>query len=143
MPGRRPAIPCCSRRPAPASTNSRITNTAGGYLSKSYRSSKPEMPQQAKTDKPLFAATVGLVFFGLVMVYSASSIIAMQDPRYHSSAYFVIRHAIYLGPALLLMMFLKWKHYSKLRTPAIAFIAVGSVIILLFLVYFLDPHNHR
>src|SRR5881296_1828620 len=101
------------------------------------------MPQQAKTDKPLFAATVGLVFFGLVMVYSASSIIAMQDPRYHSSAYFVIRHAIYLGPALLLMMFLKWKHYSKLRTPAIAFIAVGSVIILLFLVYFLDPHNHR
>src|SRR2546425_1837090 len=101
------------------------------------------MPQQAKTDKPLFATTVGLVFFGLVMVYSASSVMAMQDPRYHSSTYFVTRHAIYLAPALLLMMFLKWKHYSKLHTPAVAFVAIGSVVILLFLVYLLDPQYHR
>ena len=101
------------------------------------------MPQQVKTDRPLFATTIGLVFFGLIMVYSASSVMAMQDPRYHSSTYFVVRHAIYVGPALLLMMFLKWKHYSNLQTPAVAFIAVGSVIILLFLVYILDPRNHR
>jgi len=58
------------------------------------------MPQQVKTDKTLFATTVALVFFGLVMVYSASSVMAMQDPRYHSSTYFVVRHAIYLAPAL-------------------------------------------
>jgi len=101
------------------------------------------MPQQARTDRTLFATTVGLVFFGLVMVYSASSVMAMQDPRYHSSTYFVTRHAIYLAPALLLMMFLKWKHYSKLHTPAVAFVAIGSVVILLFLVYLLDPQYHR
>src|SRR3989454_943945 len=101
------------------------------------------MPQQAKTDKTLFATTVGLVFFGLVMVYSASSVMAMQDPRYHSSTYFVARHAIYLVPALLLMMFLKWQHYSKLHTPGVAFVAIGSVVILLFLVYLLDPQYHR
>ena len=101
------------------------------------------MPQQAKTDKTLFATTVGLVFFGLVMVYSASSVMAMQSPRYHSSTYFVARHAMYLGPALLLMMFLKWKHYLKLQTPAVAFVAIGIVTMLLVLVYFLDPANHR
>src|SRR5437867_3537214 len=101
------------------------------------------MPQQAKTDKTLFATTVGLVFFGLVMVYSASSVMAMQDPRYHSSTYFVLRHAVYLVPALLIMLGLKWMHYSRLQTPAIAFAAIGSVVILLFLVYFLDPRNHR
>ena len=101
------------------------------------------MPQQAKTDKTLFATTVGLVFFGLVMVYSASSVMAMQSPRYHSSTYFVARHAIYLGPALLLMMFLKWKHYLKLQTPAVAFVAIGIVTMLLVLVYFLDSDNHR
>src|SRR6266436_3892034 len=101
------------------------------------------MPQQARTDKTLFATTVGLVFFGLVMVYSASSVMAMQNPRYHSSTYFVARHAIYLGPALLLMMFLKWKHYSKLQTPAVAFVAIGLVTMLLFLVYFFDPEHHR
>src|SRR6266849_8439487 len=76
-------------------------------------------------------------------LYSASSVMAMQSPRYHSSTYFVARHAIYLAPALLLMMFLKWKHYSKLQTPAVAFLAIGSVVILLFLVYFLDSQNHR
>ena len=101
------------------------------------------MPQQAKTDKTLFGTTVGLVFFGLVMVYSASSVMAMQDPRYHSSTYFVVRHAIYLVPALLLMMFMKRTRYLKLQTPAVAFAAIGSVIILLFLVYLLDPHQHR
>jgi cell division protein FtsW len=101
------------------------------------------MPQQAKTDKTLFGTTVGLVFFGLVMVYSASSVMAMQDPRYHSSTYFVVRHAVYLVPALLLMMFMKRTRYLKLQTPAVAFAAIGSVIILLFLVYLLDPHQHR
>src|SRR5256714_14128403 len=101
------------------------------------------MPQQVKTDKMLFGTTVALVFFGLVMVYSASSVMAMQDPRYHSSTHFVIRHAIYLGPALLLMMFLKWKHYSRLQTPAVAFTTIGAVVILLFAVYLLDPKNHR
>jgi len=101
------------------------------------------MPQQVKTDTTLFATTVGLVFFGLVMVYSASSVMAMQDPRYHSSTYFVVRHAIYVGPALLLMMFLKRTRYLKLQTPGIAFAAIGSVIILLFLVYLLDPRHHR
>src|SRR5258707_9378979 len=101
------------------------------------------MPQQVKTDKTLFGLTVALVFFGVVMVYSASSVMAMQDPRYHSSTYFVTRHALYLAPALLLMMFLKLKHYSKLQTPAVAFVSVGLSIMLLVLVYILDPSHHR
>src|SRR2546421_11053600 len=101
------------------------------------------MPQQAKTDKTLFGTTVGLVFFGLVMVYSASSVMAMQDPRYHSSTYFVIRHAIYLGPGLGLMMFLKRTRYPKLQTPAIAFATIGIAVMLLSLVYLLDPRQHR
>ena len=44
------------------------------------------IPQRAKTDKTLFATTVGLAFFGLVMVYSASSVMAMQD--FWSGKYF-------------------------------------------------------
>ena len=99
--------------------------------------------QQAKTDKTLFATTVGLVFFGLVMVYSASSVMAMQDPRYHSSTYFVLRHGIYLGPALAVMMFMKRTSYPRLQTPAVAFAAIGMAVMLLALVYFLDPRHHR
>jgi cell division protein FtsW len=96
------------------------------------------MPQQAKTDRTLFATTVGLAFFGLVMVYSASSVMAMQDPRYHSSAYFVIRQAIFLVPGMALMMFMKRISYPKLQTPAVAFATIGCSIMLLALVYFLN-----
>ena len=88
------------------------------------------MPQQAKTDRTLFATTVGLAFFGLVMVYSASSVMAMQDPRYHSSAYFVIRQAIFLVPGMALMMFMKRISYPKLQTPAVAFATIGCSIML-------------
>jgi len=101
------------------------------------------MPQQAKTDKTLFATTVGLVFFGLVMVYSASSVMAMQDPRYHSSTYFVVRHAIYLIPGLALMMAMKRTRYPRLQTPAVAFATIGIAVMLLILVYFLGARQHR
>lgn len=101
------------------------------------------MPQQAKTDTTLFATTVGLAFFGLVMVYSASSVMAMQDPRYHSSAYFVVRQAVYLAPSLALMMFLKRISYPKLQSPAVAFATIGVVIMLLVVVYFLDARHAR
>lgn len=101
------------------------------------------MPQQIKTDKTLFATTVALVFFGLVMVYSASSVMAMENPHYNSSTYFVVRHAIYVGPALALMMFLKRTRYTKLQTPGVAFAAIGAAVILLFAVYLLDPRQHR
>src|SRR5713226_578657 len=101
------------------------------------------MPQQAKTDKTPFAITVLLAFFGLVMVYSASSVMAMQDPRYHSTTYFVLRHGIYLAPGLALMMFMKRTSYPRLQTPAMAFAAIGMAVMLLALVYFLDPRQHR
>jgi cell division protein FtsW len=101
------------------------------------------MPQQAKTDKTLFATTVVLVFFGLVMVYSASSVMALRDPRYHSSVYFVLRHGLYVVPGLVLMMLLKQTRYARLQTPAVAFAACGVTVILLVLVYFLDPKQHR
>lgn len=101
------------------------------------------MPQQIKTDKTLFATTVALAFFGLVMVYSASSVMAMENPHYNSSTYFVVRHAIYVGPALALMMFLKRTRYTKLQTPGVAFAAIGAAVILLFAVYLLDPRQHR
>ena len=51
--------------------------------------------QRFKTDWILFAAVLGLVLFGLLIVYSASSIMARMDARYNSSWYFVGRQAGY------------------------------------------------
>jgi len=101
------------------------------------------MPQRLKTDWILFAAVLALVLFGLLIVYSASSIMARLDARYNSSWYFAIRQAGYAVVAVVVMMALKRTHYRKFQNPAVAFSAIGVALMLLFLVYFVDASHHR
>jgi cell division protein FtsW len=101
------------------------------------------MPQRLKTDWILFAVVLALVLFGLLIVYSASSIMARLDARYNSSWYFAIRQAGYAVVAVVVMMALKRTHYRKFQNPAVAFSAIGVALMLLFLVYFVDASHHR
>ncbi len=101
------------------------------------------MAQRLKTDWVLFATVVAMVAFGLLMLYSASSIMAKMDPRYHNSWYFVIHQAEWAVIAIGIMMTLKKTDYRKLNNPAVAFTAVGISLILLALVYVFDTGNHR
>jgi len=99
--------------------------------------------QTFKTDWILFAAVLALVLFGLLIVYSASSIMARLDARYNSSWYFAIRQAGYAVVAVVVMMALKRTHYRKFQSPAVAFSAIGVALMLLFAVYFVDAAHHR
>jgi cell division protein FtsW len=99
--------------------------------------------QTYKTDWILFAAVLGLVLFGLLIVYSASSIMARMDARYNSSWYFVVRQAGYAVVAVVVMMALKRTNYTKFQNPAVAFGAIGVALVLLFAVYFVDSAHHR
>jgi cell division protein FtsW len=101
------------------------------------------MAQRLKTDWILFAAVLALLLFGLLIVYSASSIMARLDARYNSSWYFVMRQAGYAVVAVVVMMALKRTHYRKFQDPAVAFSAIGIALILLFTVYFVDANHHR
>ena len=49
------------------------------------------MAQRLKTDWILFATVLAMVVFGVLILYSASSIMAELNPRYGSSWYFVLR----------------------------------------------------
>ena len=89
------------------------------------------MPQRLKTDWILFAAVLALVLFGLLIVYSASSIMARMDARYNSSWYFVVRQAGYAVVAVVVMMALKRTHYRVFQNPAVAFGAIGVALMLL------------
>ena len=60
-----------------------------------------------------------------------------------SSYYFALRQLIWIAIAIPLMMFMKRLNYRKLQTPAVAFTAMGLVMILLAVVYFADPKQHR
>ena len=100
------------------------------------------MAQRLKTDWILFFTVLAMVFSGVLIVYSASAIMAQMGPN-HSPWYFVKRQAAWAVLALTLMMALKSTNYRKLRNPAVALSAISVALFLLVAVYFADPANHR
>jgi cell division protein FtsW len=101
------------------------------------------MGQRLKTDWTLFGTVLVMVSFGLLILYSASSIAAKMDPRFGSTWHFVSRQAEWAVVAVLAMMALKKTDYRKFQDPAVAFGAIGVVLTLLIAVYFLDARSHR
>ena len=100
------------------------------------------MAQRLKTDWILFFTVLAMVFSGVLIVYSASAIMAQMGPN-HSAWHFVQRQAAWAVLALTIMMALKTTHYRKLQNPAVALSAISVALFLLVAVYFADPANHR
>jgi cell division protein FtsW len=100
--------------------------------------------EETKWDLWLAAATIGLVVFGLVMVYSASGYIAEQ--RFKApSHYFLLRQLIWVAlglGAMYVTMRVDYLHYWK---PEVVYGLLGASIVLLGLVFFFPPRNgaHR
>ena len=60
-----------------------------------------------KTDWILFVTVILLVFFGALMIYSASSVKAEQNPKMGTSYYFIERQVFWLALGLVVMMLLR------------------------------------
>jgi cell division protein FtsW len=110
------------------------------------------MAQQLKTDWTLFGTVMVMVAFGLLILYSASSITAAikpaeaartLDPHFESSLQVVLRQLGWAVAAVAAMMAFKRTDYRRFQDPAVAFGAIGVVLTMLILVYPLDPANHR
>src|SRR5579871_319233 len=99
------------------------------------------MAQRLKTDWILFATVLVMVSFGVLILYSASSIMAQL--RYGSSWHFVVRQVAWAVVAVFAMMTLKRTNYRKFQTPAVAFVSFGIALLLLASVYVLDAQHHR
>ncbi len=99
------------------------------------------MAQQIKTDWVLFLTIVLMVCFGLVMVYSASSV--MAGVRYGDSQHFLYRQVGWAVVSFLALMYFKRKDYHSLGGPTWAFAPLGSVLGLLVVAYFRDGRTHR
>src|ERR1035441_6974287 len=78
------ATPFCWRRRAPASTSSRDSSIGARFSNKSSTNYDPriDMAQRLKTDWILFVTVLVMMSFGVLILYSASSIMAQLDPRY-------------------------------------------------------------
>jgi cell division protein FtsW len=99
------------------------------------------MAQRVKTDRVLLWTISGLVSFGLVMVFSASSVPA--ELRYGSSWYYFARQVAWALAGFLAMFLLKHVGYRRLNSATWAFASIGVVIALLVVVYFVDARAHR
>jgi cell division protein FtsW len=99
------------------------------------------MAQRVKTDWVLFGSILALVSFGLVMVYSASSVVARL--RFGYSGYYIFRQLFWAAIAVGAMMFLKRADYRKLNSAGWAFASLSVVVVLLVTVYFIDSRSHR
>jgi cell division protein FtsW len=101
------------------------------------------MAKRISVDKTLFIVTLLLVFLGLVMVFSASAVIAKE--RFGSPYTFVIRQLAWAVAGLGAMVVLMRVDYRRYKQPAVVFSLMGITTLLLIAVFFLDrSHNtHR
>jgi len=96
---------------------------------------------RVKTDWTLLLTIVGMVSLGLIFVYSASSVIAGE--RYgRESYYFLARQGGAALVAFAALIALAKFDYRRLNSIYVAFVFLGFVLLLLIIVYFVDP-SHR
>ncbi|MBI3210610.1 MAG: cell division protein FtsW [Candidatus Solibacter usitatus] len=101
------------------------------------------MPQQQKTDKKLFSTIVGLLAFGLVMVYSATSITSELNQTTHDGNYYLVRQFAWVVVSFIFMLYFKRKDYRKLESSVWALAPLAISMVLLIVVYFVDHEKHR
>jgi cell division protein FtsW len=94
-------------------------------------------------DKWLFGSTLLLVVTGVVMVFSASAVMASE--RFGSPYHFLLRQLGWALAGLVAMTLLMRVDYRRWKHPALVFTLLGLTTLLLVAVFFLDrSHNtHR
>ncbi len=101
------------------------------------------MAKRVSVDRWLFTATMLLVFVGLVMVFSASAVMARE--RFGSEYAFLSKQLIWAVAGLAAMVVAMRVDYRRYQHPALVFSLMGFTTLLLISVFFLDrSHNtHR
>src|SRR6201998_2125899 len=101
------------------------------------------MAKRVSVDRWLFTVTMLLVFVGLVMVFSASAVMARE--RFGSPYAFLSKQLIWAVAGLAAMVVTMRLDYRRSKHPALVFSLMGLTTLLLISVFFLDrSHNtHR
>jgi cell division protein FtsW len=98
------------------------------------------MAAYKRTDWTLFATIMVLLLFGLVVVYSASSVRA--ELQYHTSFYYLKRQLVFAVAGLIGMGFLMRLDYRRLAQPGLMFTLLGGTVVLLAITLAVDS-QHR
>lgn len=101
------------------------------------------MAKRVSVDRWLFTVTMLLVFVGLVMVFSASAVMARE--RFGSPYAFLVRQLVWAAAGLVALVVTMRVDYRRYKHPGLVFLFLGLTTLLLISVFFLDrSHNtHR
>jgi len=101
------------------------------------------MAKRVSVDRWLFTVTMLLVFVGLVMVFSASAVMARE--RFGSPYAFLVKQLIWAAAGLVAMVVAMRVDHRRYQHPALVFSFLGLTTLLLISVFFLDRshHTHR
>ncbi len=101
------------------------------------------MAKRVSVDRWLFTVTMLLVFGGLVMVFSASAVMARE--RFGSPYAFLSKQLIWAVAGIAAMVVTMRVDYRRYKNPALVFSFMGITTLLLISVFFLDRshHTHR
>ena len=97
------------------------------------------MALKLKSDKVLFLATLLLVCASVVMVYSASAVLAMQ--RYNQPYFFLIKQMMWAALGVSGMTLAMRFDYRNYRDPSFIWMSLGLVTVALVAVLFSTPIN--
>jgi len=101
------------------------------------------MAKRISADRWLFTVTMLLVFIGLVMVFSASAVMAKE--RYGSGYTFLLRQMAWAVGGIAAMVVAMKVDYRHYKHPGVVFSLLGLTTLMLISVFFLDRahHTHR
>lgn len=97
------------------------------------------MARKLQADEWLFAGTVALALFGVIMVYSASAVVATAEN--HNQYHYVIRQGLWTIVGLAAMWAGMRFDYGRLRNGKIAWGLLALTLVLLVAVYAFPPIN--
>ena len=98
------------------------------------------MAKKLKSDQILFVATILLVGLSIVMVYSASAVVAME--RFQQPYLFLTKQLLWATIGLSLLWVVMRVDYRHYRNPAFIWTALGIVVLCLIAVLFSPPVNN-
>jgi cell division protein FtsW len=89
------------------------------------------MAKRVSVDGWLFTVTLLLVFIGLVMVFSASAVMAKE--RYGSGYFFLVRQLGWAAAGSIAMVAAMKVDYRRYQHPAVVFTLLGATTLMLIL----------
>ena len=98
------------------------------------------MARKLKSDRVLFTTTVLLLGISIVMVYSASAVLAQE--RYDQPYFFLYRQTLWAAMGLAVLSIAMRIDYRTYRNEAFIWTLLGMVVVLLIAVFFSAPINN-